>query len=150
MVRGVRQVGNEAHRLEIARARIPAATRVDSTAINVRLRRVVNWRVAFDEPWKPRAFGAHVSRFDEILPVKLALQRQVPVLSIRRAQVVGQRQVGNSIRKTSGRKRIRLAQKRIRKCGTRNTKGREEDIVNLTSLQIRRRADGRLEHTALP
>src|SRR5436190_12427308 len=62
------------------------------------------------------------------LPANLALQRQVPVLRIRRAQVVGQCQVRDPERKGAWREGIRRSEEGVSKGGTRNAKGRKHLI----------------------
>src|SRR5204863_786907 len=84
------------------------------------------------------------------LPANLALQRQVPVLRIRRAQVVGQCQVRDPERKGAWREGIRRSEEGVSKGGTRNAKGRKKYGVHLARLKIGRRADGRLKNPPLP
>src|SRR5215831_14134240 len=153
MIGRVCRTRNEAHRSQLTRTAVVRTIGVDPPTvygvISIRSGHENRW-VTFDEPWKPSAFGPHVADFNQVPLSQLPLHAQVPVLNVRRTQVVLNRQMSYRFWKIAWRKRIGVSLEWISKCGkTWNSKSRQEDALHLAGLQIGWSADRCLQDSTL-
>src|SRR5437667_5529418 len=100
----------------------------------------VNCRVPLDKAWQVRTLRPHVSDLEENVTTERALKIQVPVLCVGQGQVWRESQVGERSRESSRDRRVPI--ERIRKVEV-------ERERHLRRLQVRRRADRRLQRPAL-
>ena len=139
VVIGIGDTRNQADGRKIARRRLRNGAAGKEPALVGVIRRgtIKRGGIAFDKSRQLGAFSAHVAGFKQPVGTKRSFDVQVPVLRVRKAQILVQRQQGHGLRKA--------AVERIRSIVWIG-KIRQAD---LRRHQERRRADRRLQRPAL-